>query len=142
MMYDEIINGLECLTGVPKLCKDCPYNIEQFPLCQQICANNAINLIKTQQAEIEICSEVIERQDKKIDELNKILDYNRDKFTERYDRNLKDEAIRDFAEMFDDVLVAMRDEYAHFGRPEYGLVCEVVHHKLLKTMREMTGAEK
>ena len=51
------------------------------------------------------------------------------------------EAIREFAEEFDDVLAAMRDEYAHFGRPEYGLVCEVVHHKLFKTVKEMVGTD-
>ena len=53
----------------------------------------------------------------------------------------KAEAIRDFAEKFDDVLVELRDEYAHNGRPEYGLVCEVVHHKLLKTVKETVGTE-
>lgn len=94
------------------------------------------NIIETQQAEIEICSEVIERQDKEIEELNEFSNERLDKFTERYDRNLKSEAIRDFAEEFDDVLVAMRDEYVHFGRVECGLVCEVVHHKLLKTVKE------
>ena len=52
------------------------------------------------------------------------------------------EAIKEFAEMFDDVLAGMRDEYAHNGRPEYGLVCEVVHHKLIKTVKEMVGTEK
>ena len=100
------------------------------------------NIIETQQTEIEICSEVIERQDKKIEELNKFANKRLDKFTEQYDRILKAEAIKDFADRFDDVLAGMRDEYAHFGSPEYGLVCEVVHHKLLKTMREMVGIEK
>ena len=56
--------------------------------------------------------------------------------------NARAEAIKEFADRFDDVLAGMRDEYAHFGSPEYGLVCEVVHHKLLKTMREMVGIEK
>ena len=51
------------------------------------------------------------------------------------------EAIKDFADRFDDVLAGLRDEYAHLGRPEYGLVCEVVHHKLLKTVNEMVGKE-
>ena len=51
------------------------------------------------------------------------------------------DAIKEFANRFDDVLAGLRDEYAHFGRPEYGLVCEVVHHKLLKTVKEMVGVE-
>ena len=56
--------------------------------------------------------------------------------------NARAEAIKEFAERFDDVLVELRDEYAHNGRPEYGLVCEVVHSKLLKTVKEGVGIEK
>lgn len=51
------------------------------------------------------------------------------------------EAIKEFADRFDDDLAAMRDEYAHHGRPEYGLVCEVVHAKLLKAVRETVGVD-
>ena len=87
---------------------DCPYFSERQKLCVNILISDALELIETQQVEIE---------------------------------NARAEAIRDFAEKFDDVLAEMRDEYAHNNRPEYGLVCEVVHHKLLKTMREMVGAE-
>lgn len=56
------------------------------------------DLITRQQAEIEICAEVIKRQDKEIDELNEFANERLDKFTERYDRNLKAEAIKEFAE--------------------------------------------
>ena len=53
--------------------------------------------------------------------------------------NARAEAIRDFAEAFDDILAGMRDEYAHFGRPEYGLVCEVVHAKLSNCVKKVVG---
>lgn len=61
-------------------------------------SSDVLALINRQQAEIEICSEVIGRQDKEIEKLNEFANERLDKFTERYDRNLKAEAIKEFAE--------------------------------------------
>ena len=140
MTNKEIIKALAIHINGKYNCHGCPYMA--YNDCLDKIVTDSLDLINRQQAEIEICSEVIERQDKEIDELNKFANERLDKFTERYDRNLKAEAIWDFADRFDDVLAAMRDEYVHNGIPEYGLVCEVVHHKLLKTVKEMVGTEK
>ena len=99
MMYDEIINGLECLTGELKLCKDCSYSIERFPLCRKICANNAIDLINRQQKEIE-----------RLKRENKILSINADNafqdglneaqdlYAEQVKNEVQAEAINEFAD--------------------------------------------
>ena len=103
---------------------------------------NAFDLINRQQAEIERL-----KRENKIFSINadnafqEGLNEAQDLYAEQVKNEVRAEALRDFAEKFDDVLVEMRDEYAHNGRPEYGLVCEVVHHKLLKTVKEMTGVE-
>lgn len=139
MTDNEIIKALECCSANYIACKECPFNSKSF--CERYVIENAFDFVKRQQTEIERLESLVKTQDIEIDELNKFANERLDKFTERYDRNLKAEAIKEFADRFDDVLAGMRDEYAHNGRPEYGLVCEVVHHKLLKTVREMTGVE-
>lgn len=53
MTDNEIIKALECLTGEPKLCKDCPYNnTERYPFCREGCAKDALDLIQRQQERI------------------------------------------------------------------------------------------
>ena len=122
MTDKEFMKALECCSAEYIACKECPLNGK--PFCERCIIENAIDLINRQQAEIERLESIISTDNQLIKSLNKCYEIS------------KDEAIKEFAERFDDVLVGMRDEYAHFGRPEYGLVCELVHHKLLKTVKE------
>ena len=95
MTDKEIIKALAIHINGKYNCHGCPYMA--YNDCSDKILTDSLHLIKRQQAEIEICSEVIERQDKEIDELNKFANERLDKFTERYDRNLKAEAIKEFA---------------------------------------------
>ena len=53
MERDKIIQALECLTGLPKLCKGCPYDgTEHYPFCREHCAKDALALIKELTEEI------------------------------------------------------------------------------------------
>lgn len=140
MTDNEIIKALGIHTTEKYNCAGCPYI--SYDDCSDKIVTDALNLINRQQAEIE-----------RLKRENKILSINADNafqdglneaqdlYAEQVKNEVRAEAIKDFADRFDDVLAGMRDEYAHNGRPEYGLVCEVVHHKLLKTVREMTGVE-
>lgn len=152
MTDKEILKALECCNAEYNECEKCPFKNKVY--CERHIIENAFDLINRQQAEIEICAETIKRQDKEIERLkreNKILSKNADNafqdglneaqdlYAEQVKNEVRAEAIRDFAEAFDDILAGMRDEYAHFGRPEYGLVCEVVHAKLSNCVKKVVG---
>lgn len=146
MTDKEIIKALEHCAGDGYSCTGCAYDkldySGDYHCCDYYLKQAALGIIKRQQAEIEICAEVIERQDKEIDELNKFANERLDKFTERYDRNLKAEAIKEFADSFDDELAKLRDTYFERGFKDYSLVCEVIHDYLYRTLREMAGDEE
>ena len=139
MTDNEIALALAIHTNGTYKCTGCPYM--PYRDCSDKMLTDSLKLIHIQQAEIERLESLVKTQGIEIDELNNFANERLDKFTERYDRNLRAEAVKEFAERFDDVLVRLRDEYAHNGRTAYGLVCEVVHHKLLKTVKEMVGTE-
>lgn len=52
------------------------------------------------------------------------------------------EAIKEFADSFDDELAKLRDTYFERGFKDYSLVCEVIHDYLYRTLREMAGDEE
>lgn len=52
------------------------------------------------------------------------------------------EAIKEFADSFDDELAKLRDTYFERGLKDYSLVCEVIHDYLYRTLREMVGDEE
>lgn len=101
---------------------------------------NALDLINRQQAEIE-----------RLEKENKILSENadtafqdglneaQDLYAEQVKNEVRAEAIKEFADSFDDELAKLRDTYFESGRIEYGLVCEVIHDYLYRTLREMVG---
>lgn len=138
MTDKEIMQALECCNAEYNVCENCPFKNKVY--CERHIIENAFDLINRQRAEIE-----------RLERANKILSKNaddafqeglneaQDLYAKQVKNDVRAEAIREFAEKFDDVLVELRDEYAHNGRPAYGLVCEVVHHKLLKTVREGTS---
>lgn len=96
MTDNEIIKALECLCWRPSKCRKCPYSPRyEFPLCQRQIAKDSLDLINRQKTEIdsakakiEICAEVIERQDaelKRVKECPKV-------------EKIKAEAYKKFAE--------------------------------------------
>lgn len=101
---------------------------------------NALDLINRQQAEIE-----------RLEKENKILSENadtafqdglneaQDLYAEQVKNEVRAEAIKEFADSFDDELAKLRDTYFEADRIEYGLVCEVIHNYLYRTLREMVG---
>lgn len=74
MTDNEIIKTLECLWGGGDSCAECAYHKKyRFDECRKQVAKDALDLIKRQKSEndsakakIEICAEVIERQDAEI----------------------------------------------------------------------------
>lgn len=153
MTDKEIMQALNYCTSKSISCQKCP--LLRKSKCERELIQYSFELINRQQAEIEICAETIKRQDKEIERLKRekerlsenviaVMNSAENHYSELFDEAeeiVRAEAIKEFADRFDDVLARMRDEYTHFGRPEYGLVCEVVHHKLVKTLREKVGAE-
>lgn len=101
---------------------------------------NALDFINRQQAEIE-----------RLEKENKILSENadtafqdglneaQDLYAEQVKNEVRAEAIKEFADSFDDELAKLRDTYFEADRIEYGLVCEVIHNYLYRTLREMVG---
>lgn len=89
---------------------------------------NALDLINRQQAEIEMLESIINTDNQMIESLNKCYEIS------------KTEAIKEFADSFDDELAKLRDTYFERGLKDYSLVCEVIHDYLYRTLREMVGA--
>lgn len=52
MTDNDIIKALECAAGSEILCKDCAYLNIPYPACKAKVANDALDLIKRQKAEI------------------------------------------------------------------------------------------
>lgn len=52
-------------------------------------------------------------------------------------KEAKTDVIKEFAQMFENVLIGMRERYNHSNCCEYGAVCEVVHRQLLRCLKEM-----
>lgn len=93
---EDVVEGLErCIsTTTDKACAECPFNKQNLcDIDQWALERYALDLIKRQKAEndsakakIEICAEVIERQDAEIERLNSAKD------------KLKAETYKEFAE--------------------------------------------
>lgn len=109
MTDKEIIFSLECCDNGK--CAECSFAFKGG--CVLKLRTRAYDLINRQQAEIEICAEVIERQDKEIERLkreNKILSINADNafqdglneaqdlYAEQVENEVRAEAIKEFAE--------------------------------------------
>ena len=83
---------------------------------------------KRQKSEIERLEKANSFKKNQIDGLKKLL--------KRADE-IKAEAIKEFAWMFDNVLIGMRERYNHSNCCEYGAVCEFAHRQLLRCLKEM-----
>lgn len=130
MTDKEIIFSLECCDNGK--CSECSFAFKGG--CTLKLRTRALNLINRQQAEIERLESLVKTQGIEIDELNKFANERLDKFTERYDRNLKAEAIKEFAERLGDY-----KEY------RYNENCDFVPYVSLsdieKVVSEMVGIE-
>lgn len=94
MTDKEIIFSLECCDNGK--CSECSFAFKGG--CTLKLRTRALDLINRQQAEIERLESLVKTQGIEIDELNNFANERLDKFTERYDRNLKAEAIKEVAE--------------------------------------------
>ena len=145
MTDNEIYEAYECcITGGAMTmssalrCGECPYFHRKR--CVSELKVEVLGLLHRQQAEIE-----------RLEKENKILSENadtafqdglneaQDLYAEQVKNKVRAEAIKEFADSFDDELAKLRDTYFESGRIEYGLVCEVIHGYLYRTLREMVG---
>lgn len=84
MTDNEIIKAMQCVIGNSVSCSECEYQKALlFPICRRMCAENALDLINRQKAEIE-------RLKKNIDGLNI--------FTTNHMKVIRLQAIKEFAE--------------------------------------------
>lgn len=135
MTEDEIITALECCKN--SLCASCPMNDKSNEDCFGDLSSWTLNLIKSRQAEIESLKERLDIADKETQLAHKA---NMTYVIEA--EKSKAEAIKAFADKFDDLLWNMKIEYNKSSHFDYGLVCEVVHSKLMKLVKEMTDVQK
>lgn len=138
MTDNEIIKALTIHTIEKYDCGGCPYIA--YKDCSDKIVTDSLELITRQQAEIE-----------RLKRENKILSKNADNafqdglneaqdlYSEQVKNEVRAEAIKEFADSFDDELAKLRDTYFEADRIEYGLVCEVIHNYLYRTLREMVG---
>lgn len=141
MTDNEIIKALEHCAGDGYSCTGCAYDkldySGDYHCCDYYLKQAALGIINRQQAEIEICSEVIERQDKEIEKLNEFANERLDKFTERYDRNLKAEAIKEFADR-----IIKYIDVGHLRPPTEICLSDLdVRQIIEKIAKEMVGIE-
>ena len=94
MTDNEIIKAMQCVIGNSVDCTQCEYQETlPFPSCMRMCAENALDLIKRQKAEIK-------RLAAKILVKDNITDYNTAQLRIAREelRTAKSEAIKEFAE--------------------------------------------
>lgn len=132
MTDKEIIKALGIHTTEKYNCAGCPYI--SYDDCSDKIVTDALNLINRQQAEIE-----------RLKRENKILSINADNafqdglneaqdlYAEQVKNEVRAEAIKEFADSFDDELAKLRDTYFERGLKDYSLVCEVIHDYLYRT---------
>lgn len=139
MTYNEILVKMRTCINSTK-CTECTY--KNYADCINRLMTDALELILTQKFEIE-----------RLKKENKILSKNADTafqdglneaqdiYAEQIKNEVRAEAIREFAERFEDKLAKLRDTYFERGLKDYSLVCEVIHDYLYPTLREMVGTE-
>lgn len=154
MTNKEIIHSLECCNDEYSERTDCSFSGKEYAnqMRENAVIDNNGNIIVSEELWQQIAN-IIETQQAEIEELNAEIDKQYEQAVADIKGNLanggvschwcieqtKAEAIRDFAEMFDDVLAGMRDTYFERGLKDYSLVCEVIHNYLYRTLREMVG---
>lgn len=123
MTDNDVIKGLECLRGKEMLCVSCPYFRAKGLKCRMQVANDVLDLINRQKAEIErLKSYKNLYEDSKAEYLETI----------KAIKNYKAEVIKAFAERLKENL-------------ECGLAYDggILHHVIDKLAKEMTeGADK
>ena len=124
MTDKEIMQALNCCTSKSISCQKCP--LLRKSKCERELIQYSFDLINRHQAEIDELR-------KRIVFWRQVLNYN--------PKAERAEAIREFADMFDDELAKLRDTYFERDLKDYSLVCEVIHDYLYRTLREMEGAE-
>jgi hypothetical protein len=144
MTDNEIIKALECCKKDD--CDNCP---NDFGNCYANLAGYALDLINRQKAEIERLKDFV--ADRKTCAFCKHKDkkpYQKPcRFCEGYDlyeqsiteKEIKAEAVKEFAQKVDDMLWQIKIKYIHDGRPELGSACEIAHIRIEKLLKETVG---
>lgn len=95
---EQIIKAMQCVIGNGVSCSECEYQKTlPFPGCRRMCAENALDLINRQKAEIESLKQIINEQDKEILKLQNRIIFWRKNLNYQPEK-IKSEAIKDFAE--------------------------------------------
>ncbi len=137
MTDNDVIKALECLTGTPLKCRECPYSPRyRFPLCQQQVAKDAVSLINQ-----------LQKNQNDIDKFARTLSYGR-KFKGKFINDFEDvldfiakekaEAIKEFAERLKSVsgsVVATQDGRELYETKTYSISAM----KLDNLVKEMVG---
>ena len=117
MTDNEIIKALECCSEHVRNCAECPLNVTSLDHCSTRLAQNVLNLINRQNAEIDGLKSEARR-------------YKQYYFNHEYDK-LEAEAIKDFAERLKNKLAACSKTID--GECEY-LICDYDIDNLVKEM--------
>lgn len=132
MTDKQIMQALNCCTSKSISCQKCP--LLSKSKCERELIQYSFELINRQQAEIQRLESLVKTQGIEIDELNEFANERLDKFTERYDRNLRAEVIKEFAERL--------DSYKEY---RYNENCDFIPYVRLsdieKVVYEMVGTE-
>jgi len=134
MTDNEIIKALECLRGKQTFCRECKYSAHlHYRECQQAAAQDALDLINRQKAEIERLNEVVERIQHHCRQLC-ILEA-------KQVNNIKAEAIKEFAERLKDEMESKAwveyETYDGFLRDFYDIT--ETHIAIDNLVKEMVG---
>ena len=159
MTDNEIIKAMQCVIGKEMPCSECIYQKSlPFPSCRMMCAKNALDLINRQNAEIERlnkdCEDVIYKLEYLLcnatgnkfskytypigDMVSYVNDYIQDccnEAVEEAKEAVKSEAIKEFAEMFENKLYNC-DVVG--DRDNVGYITSDVHRIINNLVKEMT----
>lgn len=100
MTDNEIIKAMQCVIENSVSCSECEYQKALlFPSCRRICAENALDLINRQKAEIARLKKKNTILSKNADTaFQDGLDENRDLFKKEVEPEIRNEAIKELAE--------------------------------------------
>lgn len=98
MTDNEIIKAMQCVIGNSVSCSECEYQKALlFPICRRMCAENALDLINRQKAEIARLKRKNTILSKNADTaFQDGLNENRDLFKKEVEPEIRNEAIKEF----------------------------------------------
>ena len=144
MTDNDIIEGLRCCNN--GLCEICPYHEDEFIAdCREQNGNDALDLIKRQQAEIERLKAIEAMEEKQHHYCKDVCYPNHKAEIERLTEE-KDNLIRTYKECQVAILVDFAEKLMgvytdKFGSTKESLVSYIVQKEIKKLVKEMTEGE-